>query len=690
MKRIMLSIVCISLIPASFANADVSDKNAQLIQAAKNGNLSAVQTALADGANIDAKDTIHGSTVLIWAAGNGRTEVVKLLLEKGADVNAKNNSGKTALMVAAFKGYEKIVNILLEKGADINLRAGNGETAIEAAKRNGQTDIVRLLEKANTKESENVAVKMKEKPSSISSESQSNPADDVQKQNPVSEKPSDTSVSGPIPIVRDNNGITASSVDDKAKSNELSAKEKSEDMPWRIVTCCSNSFIPNRDGSGVIVFGNQLPPLMITIEIDGRYPGLPKLEVTQDFTFWDTVNNRKITPYQIIVVPREIPASMVGDRTKTLLVSVYLCNFIDNGFSRMTQGGYKAEWVAVSYKGGGKLPMTQKEPEPNMPIPVFGTFKTKVDSSPIRADEMEPSSGQPLPTAVKDWKPTAVIILVDGETSKMDIGLAAPLAATPGREYRLTISLMPHFCNFSRPFLRPGEEGDASGMGNTKLELAQIKLNAPKGFTGNFRVSKPDEKNLKLGDPFFLDLKISDKCQSGEHKLSVMVPVSIPSSSKVECEVAFTVNVCKSGEETTGGKEVGESQDKDSDPETSKTGKPKVVTKEPEVALEKKAKDLLPAFKEELQGSNPVRVKNPNSFAVATGLRSGGRGKNFDVPANGVETVYVPDGRYDIYFVYSNKPDALFQGDSFTLNNDGVEIQIVKVVNGNYNIRQVK
>lgn len=103
-----------------------------------------------------------------------------------------------------------------------------------------------------------------------------------------------------------------------------------------------------------------------------------------------------------------------------------------------------------------------------------------------------------------------------------------------------------------------------------------------------------------------------------------------------------------------------------------------------------KKTDLLPPFKEELKGSNPVRVRNPNDFAVATGLRSGERGRNFDVPANGVETVYVPDGKYDVYFVYSDKPDALFQGDSFTLNNNGIEIQIVQIVNGNYNIRQVK
>lgn len=103
-----------------------------------------------------------------------------------------------------------------------------------------------------------------------------------------------------------------------------------------------------------------------------------------------------------------------------------------------------------------------------------------------------------------------------------------------------------------------------------------------------------------------------------------------------------------------------------------------------------KASKLLPIFKEELKGTNPVRVRNPNNFSVTTGIRSGEYGKNLDVPANGVQTVYVPNGKYDIYFVYSNKPDALFQGDSFTLNNNGVEIQIVQIVNGNYNIRQVK
>lgn len=98
----------------------------------------------------------------------------------------------------------------------------------------------------------------------------------------------------------------------------------------------------------------------------------------------------------------------------------------------------------------------------------------------------------------------------------------------------------------------------------------------------------------------------------------------------------------------------------------------------------------LPAFAAHLNGPREVRVRNPNDFVVQAGVRKDNSGVNLEIPANGTRSVYVPDGKYEIYFVYSNKPDALFKGDDFTLDGHGVEIQIVKVVGGNYGIRQVK
>ncbi len=102
-----------------------------------------------------------------------------------------------------------------------------------------------------------------------------------------------------------------------------------------------------------------------------------------------------------------------------------------------------------------------------------------------------------------------------------------------------------------------------------------------------------------------------------------------------------------------------------------------------------KAPASLPQFTYALSGADEVRVRNPNDFTVSVGVRSGEAGKDFEVGPNGTASVWVPDGHYEVYFIYSSKPEALFQGDSFALANNGVEIQIVKVVSGNYNIRQV-
>jgi ankyrin repeat protein len=97
-----------------------------------------------------------------------------------------------------------------------------------------------------------------------------------------------------------------------------------------------------------------------------------------------------------------------------------------------------------------------------------------------------------------------------------------------------------------------------------------------------------------------------------------------------------------------------------------------------------------PGYTSVLTGLHEVRVNNPNDFNVRVGLRSDGKGKDFIVPPNGTESVNVPNGRYDIYFNYSSDRSGLYQGDSFTLNDNGVEITITKVVNGNYGIRKVK
>lgn len=97
----------------------------------------------------------------------------------------------------------------------------------------------------------------------------------------------------------------------------------------------------------------------------------------------------------------------------------------------------------------------------------------------------------------------------------------------------------------------------------------------------------------------------------------------------------------------------------------------------------------LPSYTTELsRGQNEIRVQNPNSFAVSVGVRSGSHGKNFSVSGGGRNSIYVPDGAYSIYFIYSNDATALYQGDSFTLFGNGIEIRIVESIGGNYGIRR--
>lgn len=89
-------------------------------------------------------------------------------------------------------------------------------------------------------------------------------------------------------------------------------------------------------------------------------------------------------------------------------------------------------------------------------------------------------------------------------------------------------------------------------------------------------------------------------------------------------------------------------------------------------------------------GPRLVRVVNPNHRLVKVGVRAGGAGVDFLVPPNGFNTAGLPDGRYDVYFRYADEPDGLYQGDSFTLAGNGIQITLVQVADGNYGIRKVR
>ncbi len=118
--------------------------NAQLIEAAKAGNIEDVKRLLEQGAEVDAQD-YYRETAMMWAARKGHLKIIEFLVGKGADVNARNNYGWTAIMNAAWRGRVDVVEFLANKGVDVNVKNYNGETALMKAAFWGNSDNVRLL-----------------------------------------------------------------------------------------------------------------------------------------------------------------------------------------------------------------------------------------------------------------------------------------------------------------------------------------------------------------------------------------------------------------------------------------------------------------------------------------------------------------------------------------------------------------
>src|SRR5262249_23054961 len=103
-----------------------------LLRCAGTGNVDAVKSLLAHGADINAPERA-GQTALMWAIEEHHADVARLLIEHGADVNALSHAGFTPLLFAARQGDVESARLLLEKGANVNVTANMGSDG-DAAK----------------------------------------------------------------------------------------------------------------------------------------------------------------------------------------------------------------------------------------------------------------------------------------------------------------------------------------------------------------------------------------------------------------------------------------------------------------------------------------------------------------------------------------------------------------------------
>ena len=98
---------------------DLRTLNLTFLDAAKQGELTLVQSKLLDGASIDSRDRF-GNTALIYAARGAHVEIAQVLVEAGANPNQANVNGNTPLFEAAGSGDIELVQFILEQGSDPN------------------------------------------------------------------------------------------------------------------------------------------------------------------------------------------------------------------------------------------------------------------------------------------------------------------------------------------------------------------------------------------------------------------------------------------------------------------------------------------------------------------------------------------------------------------------------------------
>ncbi len=107
------------------AKANIASKQgrtALFVAAMSEPSAAIVQSLIAKGADVHAKDAFQNTTLTAAAYGND-LETIRLVLDAGVDVNATGVTGVTPLLGASYNGNLAAVRLLLSKGANVNATA---------------------------------------------------------------------------------------------------------------------------------------------------------------------------------------------------------------------------------------------------------------------------------------------------------------------------------------------------------------------------------------------------------------------------------------------------------------------------------------------------------------------------------------------------------------------------------------
>merc|ERR1719282_180380 len=122
----------------------INDTPLSLHEAAKAGDLKAVQEYLEKKRPLDAQDP-KGITALGYAVGANRIAVVKLLLDSRANPFAVDSNGNSALHYAAGYGRKELVEYLLKTGGNVAQANAQGRRPLDVASQNKHEAVIQVL-----------------------------------------------------------------------------------------------------------------------------------------------------------------------------------------------------------------------------------------------------------------------------------------------------------------------------------------------------------------------------------------------------------------------------------------------------------------------------------------------------------------------------------------------------------------
>lgn len=131
-------------VAATPLGGEASDADVALLEAAADGDIEAMQQAVATGAQVNAIVEGDGTPLLV-AARHGNVDAMQWLLARGADVNVAARGDGNPLIAAAGRGQLDAVRLLLDAGASIEMVVPGDENALIQASGGGHLEVVRLL-----------------------------------------------------------------------------------------------------------------------------------------------------------------------------------------------------------------------------------------------------------------------------------------------------------------------------------------------------------------------------------------------------------------------------------------------------------------------------------------------------------------------------------------------------------------